>query len=774
MLSRAFYCAGKEYSAAGNFIPAPYFRKTFYVNGRVEKGSLTVGCLGFYRVFLNGRELTRGHISPFVSNLDDYIYYDEYSLRAALVEGKNVIAFVLGNGLRNCMGGYSWNFTKAPWRGSPAVAFRMEFADDEDAKVVESDGTIVTCPSPILMDDLRYGETYDATKEIKGWNTVSFDDSGWKPAVPADVPRGESRIGMQEPIVAEQELKPVEIRPGRIDKQRYDPDSYVIPYPEDEHGTEGYLYDFGENNAGIVKLHIKGERGQKVILQFGELLTKQGGLNLSNMAYAPLGYDHRIVYICKGGAEGEDYSPSFTYFGFRYVLVMGITPEQAVPELLTAVVMHTKCEILGGVSSSDEVLNKLYMASRRANLSNYFHIITDCPHREKNGWTGDIALSAEQMLLSMNPENNLREWLNNVRKAQIERGLIPDIIPTAVNWGMHETCNPWWNRVLVDVPFFIWKYRGDTEILKENATAIFRLVDMFARLQENSEDGLLNMGFGDWCPFARVFYDYPCAEVITSTFGVIETLRRAEMIFDELGMKGRALYTRDARKKLTKAADAKLINHETHTVLGNTQTGQAIGLMVGMFPPEEEQAAADVLVKLIHDNDDLLTIGVLGSRYIYEALSSHGYTDLALEVLLTERYPSMGYAVTHGHNTALPESIWEFDTQGDPGSQNHHFFGDFAGWYVRELGGLKVNPSLRDVNNVNVEPRFGTRLEQFSCWHVLPAGKIEISWKRAADGITLSLTVPEGVHGDLVLHDGFTFEDGSVKKPLAGGEYRVK
>ena len=765
MLSRKFYAGTRAYSRPDRFIPAPCLRSSFYVDGVTKKASLTVGCLGFYRVFLNGTELTRGHLSPYVSNLDDYIYYDEYDLNGRLRQGKNVLAFLLGNGLRDNMGGYSWNFHLADWTGAPAVAFCAEFTDDRGEQRLEAGPDMRTHPSPIYQDDLRFGESYDARLEMPGWTLPEFDDSAWLPAVEAPVPRGEGRIGFHAPITVERELKPISIRPSRISKQRYSPDAYVVPYPEDEHVTEGELYDFGENNAGIVRLKIKGAPGQKIILQFGELLTgPERGLNLTNMAYAPIGYDHRIVYICKGDPDGEEYTPSFTYFGFRYVLAMGLTQDQVVPETLTALIMHTKTGVRGGVDSSCDMVNKLYAASMRANKSNFFHIITDCPHREKNGWTGDISLSAEQMLLSMEPEDNLREWLYNVRKAQREDGLIPDVIPT-YKFGFHGALNPLWNKVLMDVPYFILKYRGTLDTARENADAIFRLCDLFVRLMEQDKDGLIPHGFGDWCPFGRLFFDFPTDPVVTSTFGVMEALEHAAVLFDALDMKARARFVKDARRRLKQNADRRLVNHETHRVLGDTQTGQAMGIAVGMFPADEEQAAADELARLIHENDDLLTIGCIGSRYVYEVLSSHGYETLALETLITDRFPSMGYAVAHCDDTSLPECMWPVDHEGDPGSKNHHFFGDFSGWFIRELGGLKVNPGMRDVNEIAVVPRFPAQLSRFTCYHILPAGRVDITWERTEGGITLTLTVPDEVHGILRL-------PGKDPVPAVSGTYR--
>ncbi len=168
--------------------------------------------------------------------------------------------------------------------------------------------------------------------------------------------------------------------------------------PEDE-PKEGYLCDFGINAAGNVRLGIRGERGQRVILRFGELLAKDGGLDLRGMIFEPLEYLFRTVYILKGG-DGEIFVPHFSCMGFRYCLVLGITPEQATPDLLRFEFLHSAFPKIGSFSSSDQVINRLQKAVETADLSNFHYFPTDCPHREKHGWTGDASLSGEEILLS--------------------------------------------------------------------------------------------------------------------------------------------------------------------------------------------------------------------------------------------------------------------------------------------------------------------------------------------------------------------------------------
>ena len=773
MLSRKFVAADRKTSTMTFPVPAPYMRKTVELETVPGSARLTVSALGFYRAFVNGKEITRGHLSPYVSNLDDYIYYDEYDIASLLVPGKNVLAFLVGAGFRDPIGGDPWWFNKVPWRGAPAVAFALETEENGEKTVLEADEDVKTAPSPIYLNDLRIGEFYDARNETPGWNEIDFDDSAWKNAFIVETPRGESRVGIHSPIVVEREIKPVEVRRSLIARFRIAPDEDMTPYPEDEHAMEGWLFDFGENNAGTVRLRVKGKRGQKIVLQFGEILDPAlKGLDLRNMHYLPIGYDHRSIYILKGDPEGEEYTQSFTYFGFRYCLAIGMTEEQATPDAMTALVMHSDFETVGGIESSEEMVNLMWKATQRANKSNFFHIPTDCPHREKNGWTGDISLSAEQMLLSLSVEDNLREWLYNVRASQTAEGMIPDIIPTGA-WGYrNKKLNPLWDKVLVDLPYFIWKYRGSTEVLRENATAIFRLIDLIGELTLHTENGLMPYGFGDWCPFDRVFFDYLPPEILTGTLGCLEACRRAAKIFDALDMKSRASYVRAIEARLWDSCQKHLVNHETHTALGDCQASQAMAIQLGLFPKDELPLAVQKLVEFVHAKDDLLDVGVIGSRYIFDALSENGYVDLALSTLVTTRYPSIGYCIAQG-DTSLPESLCRPDYP-DPGSHNHHFFGDCcSGWFIRALGGVHVNPFDRDASEVFIAPKFASAHESFSCWHKTVRGKLAVDWKRTGSGMRLTLSVPEGLYGEIELPEGWTFENGTSRAPLSAGSFAL-
>ena len=413
-LPNKFIKATEEFTTFERHIPAPYFRKSFFIKEKTV-ARILIGVCGFYDLFLNGKKITKGFLAPYISNTDDVVYYDEYTVE--LQKDENVIGIQLGNGFQNNPAGYIWEFDKSDFRSAPSFALSLTFKDENGNEVVIESGTdFKTAPSPIIFDDYRFGEIYDANLELNGWNNIGFDDTNWQDSINAATPKGEPRICEAEPIVFHEEKKPVSIT-----KQ-----------------GNTYIYDFGINNTGLCKLTVKGEKGQRIELQHAEQIFN-GELDLKSVWFDREMFErdkeflHKDVYVCKG-EDSESYMPTFTYHGFRYVAVSGITDEQATEDLLTYIIIHSDIKVSGGFSTSDKTVNALQEITMRSNLSNFHYFPTDCPHREKNGWTADAALSAEQMNLNLSVQNSFREWVRNICNAQNENGALP---ADATSDGLH-------------------------------------------------------------------------------------------------------------------------------------------------------------------------------------------------------------------------------------------------------------------------------------------------------------------------------------------------
>ncbi len=743
-----FIRATKEYTTFEKHIAAPYFRKKFTVDTKTQAKLLISAC-GFYELYLNGERKTKGFFAPYVSNPNDIVYFDEYTVE--LESGENVIAVQLGNGLTNNPGGYIWDFDVADFRQAPKFALSLSYTDGlGNETVIESGEDFKTCPSPIIFDDFRFGEYYDATLEINDWNKPSYDDSDWKNALSAPTPTGEFRICEAEPIVATSEISPTQIIKT----------------------DDGYIYDFGVNSTGLCRLAVNGEKGQRIEMQFAEQLT-DGKMDLRSVWFVRDFWErdkdiaHKDIYICKGDGQ-EVYCPKFTYHGFRYVTVTGITEQQATADLLTFVVMNSDVKYCGGFGTSEKMTNTLQQLTLRSDLANFYYFPTDCPHREKNGWTADAALSSEHMLMNLTVQTSFREWMRNICKAQAENGALPGIVPTG-GWGFDWGNGPAWDCVLVYLPYFTYIYRGDTQIISESAKAFEKYLNYIK--SRTNEDGLIAIGLGDWCHVGRNA-DGPKAPLwVTDTIISMDIANKAAFLFDVIGMKPQRDFAAAMADGYKAAIRQHLVDFDTMTVKGECQSSQAMGIFYGVFDEDEKDAAFKRLLEFINEQDDHMDVGVLGGRVIFHVLSAFGYSDLALKMIIRPDFPSYGNLIERGA-TSLWEQFLPYD--GVNYSMNHHFWGDISSWFIKSLAGINYNPSRRDLKSVDIRPNFVAALNDASAYFDSNFGKIESSWKRTDDGVELKVTVPQGFSGSIILPDGYCFSDGSNSRCAQSGTYNIK
>lgn len=736
-----FICSGRKYSTLEEYVPAPYFRKSFALDRLPESAEILVCGLGFYELYINGEKITKGMLSPYISNPDDVVYYDRYEVSSLLQKGENVIGLLLGNGFQNNPGGYVWDFDKAKFRGAPQVALSFAASFGKEASLYfETDETFKTAPSPIINDDYRNGEYYDARKELPGWNLPGYDDSDWTAAQMAPVPRGEA---------------------VEADIERIRPIREILPFSVTQIDG-GYLYDFREDISGVCRLEIQGTVGQKVSLYYGENIVN-GKLDRRSISFDDNDYVQKDIYYCKG--EGtETYTPTFTYHGFRYVFVKGITDHQAERSLLTCIVCHTDLKERGGFSCSDPVANQLQEMTRRSTLTNFHHFPTDCPQREKNGWTADAALSAEHVLLNLEPEKNYREWLRNIRKAQNEKGALPGIVPTG-GWGFQWGNGPAWDSVLIILPYMTYLYRHDKQIILDNSASILRYLYYLTTVVR--PDGLIACGLGDWCPVGRGADQYKSPLEFTDTVISMDLCEKAAFLFRETEQQEAAAFAESLYQRLRQAGRKHLLNLYTMTALGNCQTSQAMAIYYDLFDPAEKPKAFEQLLTMVHEQNDHMDVGVLGGRVLFHVLAQFGYSDLAYTMITRKDFPSYGYWVEKGSTT-----LWEQFLLTEDYSLNHHFWGDISHWFIRWVAGIHYNPDRK--GGLNIAPAFISELSKAQGWHQAPEGRIFVTWEKEGDAILLTIEAPEELAGWIKLPENAVFEEEKTNcKPLKSGKYSV-
>lgn len=731
-----YISAGQKFAKLNQPVPAPYVYKRFNVDSEILCGTIVIGTPGFYRLWINGHEITRGHMAPYIANPDENVYFDEYEITQYLRKRDNVIGILLGNGMQNNWGGFVWNFEQAPWRGAPKVAFCATVTlQNGETVTAESDLDCMWHESPIQWDDERMGECYDARFEVPGWNYFGDFPRSWLPVTWAPAPKGTPRLNRATPIRTECEIKPVAIIPT----------------------DDGYIYDFGVNYTGITRLKVKGTRGQVIEILHGEIVHDgkfyQKNLYFDNKeSYGAPNYVQKVIYVCAGARE-EIYEPSFCYFGMRYAKVTGIVPEQATEDLLTFVVKHTDLESAGTFTSDNDVLNALQAMTLRSDLSNFWYFPTDCPHREKNGWTGDAALSCEQFYVNFKPGADLRQWTENIRSAMLENGDLPGIVPTQ-KWGY--TIGPCWDSVLTLIPYYHYRFTGDLTLAQENAEAIDKQMHWFASLAE--ENGFIFKGLSDWC--APNHPNPYCKGDFLRTTAASVAAGRAAYLFGLLGEKEKEQFAADLSQRLRENVRKRFIDAKTGLINFEGHSGPALALYYNVCDKNEEKAIFDDLVKRIEASNYHLDVGVFGLRAVFHVLSAYGRTDLALRVITDTDCPSYGAWVKDGMTTLCeaPQGIQAVNGKGEfaPDSLNHHFMGDISSWMIQDLAGLVINPTLQDANSFVIKPHIVPTLGHVSASHDFPAGKVDVAWEVNGNEATVTINADTGVHGTFEAADGWT------------------
>ena len=736
---------------------APYVRKSFDLDTAPEKASLTVTGIGFYRLFINGAEITRGLLSPYISDPGRIIAFDRYDITRYLTAGENVIGIILGSGFRAPLVGNPRALTSSA-RGDVMCALVC----DVDGVVFEADESFKAHPSPILMNDLRYGEHYDARLEkiTEGWNRAGFDDSAWTPVRMADTPRGEQRLCKAPPIKLRHTLAPVKI------------------WREDD----AFIYDFGQNGAGLLCLHGSFPEGRRIAVEFAEYLMDGRFYNETITGGAPRTEDYpfgsqNYIYVC-GGGEAH-YKTSFTYQGFRYAKVHGITEDEAVPGLFTFEIMSSETRERGSFGCSDEILNAVQKMTREATHSNMFHIPTDCPHREKNGWTADAAVSALHMLLNLECEDVLREWMHSVCAAMAQDGAMQGCVPAAPELFYDAWNGPGWDAVIVEVPYRLMELRDDLSVSRLAAPYMFRYVAY--TLTRRNERGLVDFGLWDWMPPHDTV---KAPRELTDSLMCLDVSRKAALIYDKLGMSELSSFCFGVACGYREAIRRHLIDTDRCVAAGECQTSQSMALNMGVFNEDELPAAYAALRRFAEEVDHHVDCGVLGMRHIFRALSDGGDTEEVYRMVTNPTAPSYADMVARGETTLAED----FNAIGERiNSRNHHFLGDVSAWFIDTLCGIRVNPqmeaSLRlgmkcgkfphfdGASRVDIMPHMPEALSYAEAHHETPYGEVAVKLCRVREGwISVKVTVTGELHGRILPPEGYHF-DGCGEYPLATGEY---
>jgi alpha-L-rhamnosidase len=725
-----------------DYLPAPCFRKQFSANKTIQSARAYIVAAGLYELYINGNKTGNHRLDPAYTRFDRRNLYVTYDITSQLQQGENAVGVLLGNGWYNHQSRAVWDFERAPWRNRPTFCMDVRITyTDGTVETISTDSTWKTASSELILNSIYTGEHLDFNLRQKGWNTTVFNDDNWKNASLRQPPSLNITAQQLQPIRNVLTFSPQSVK--KIDDSTY-------------------LFDFGQNMAGVTHLKIKGEKNTIVKIKHGERLYPDGRLDMSNIDVYYRGDAENEpfqtdILILSGG--DDEFMPRFNYKGFRYAEITASRPLTLDENSITACFMHSDVAQTGKITASNPLIEKLQQASNNAYLSNLMGYPTDCPQREKNGWTGDGHFAIEAALYNFDVITIYEKWLADYRDEQRPDGVLPDIIPTG-GWGYGTDNGLDWTSAIAIIPWNIYLFYGDTKLLADCYENIKRYVDY---VDKNYPDGLTTFGRGDWVPV----HSPSNKELTSSVYYYVDAniLAQAAKLF---GKKEDEKYYSGLAGKIKNAINDKFLNRETGIYASGTQTELSVPLYWQVVPRELTAQVAKNLAAKVEETAYHLDVGVLGAKALLNALSENGYAAAAYKIAVQDTYPSWGWWIKNGATTLLEN--WDLNATRDI-SDNHMMFGEIGAWFYKGLGGIFPDPHQPGFKHIILRPNFVEPLDHFEAQYRAPCGTIVSKWVRKNNTIKYKLTIPPNATATLFLPASVK---GKKEINLTAGTYNFK
>ncbi|MBI2421637.1 MAG: family 78 glycoside hydrolase catalytic domain [Candidatus Hydrogenedentes bacterium] len=704
---------------AGEGATLPLLRKTFTVQDKAVTEATAYVCgLGHFDFFVNGAKCGDHVLDPGWTNYRKTCMYVPFDVTGLLKPGPNAVGVMLGNGMYNVTGERYTKFKGS--FGEPKLILQLEIRyADGSVETVHTDDTWRSAPSPIIFSCIYGGEDYDARMEQPGWDTAGFDDAQWGGVRIVEGPGGVLREQDSPPIKVAETLRAVGV---------------------EKRAPGEYIADLGWNLSAQPVLKVSGAAGQSVTIQVSEL---------------PDGpwKGHSYTYTLKGGGE-EVFRPRFTYFGFQYLFISGADlPEDASgtrPVLLEAGAdfITSSARPVGAFECDHALLNDIEAMITRSVRSNLQSVLTDCPHREKLGWLEVSHLMGPSIAYHFDISGLYRKICRDTAESQLESGLVPDIAPeyTRFGGGFFESAE--WGSASVQLPWFLYRWYGDEEILARQYDTMARYTRYLAGTR--NEQGLARGGLGDW-------YDWTPEKGHAGEAQLTPiALTATAMLYDNARILARVagLQGKGAEHEAFTALAAEVrgdflrayYHPQTHSVSTGSQAALACGLYFGLVPNEDRGAVLEQLVQSVESMAYRPTVGEVCFRFLVQSLAEGGRSDVLYRIL--DRTDPPGYGcMLRVYNLKTLSEQWD-----KPGSSlNHCMFGQIQEWFQGYLVGIRQVEEGAGFARLRIGPTPVGGVNAASGHFDGPRGRIEVAWTRSEDGFTLRVTVPEDTTADIVL-----------------------
>ncbi|QEG02424.1 Bacterial alpha-L-rhamnosidase [Stieleria maiorica] len=741
---------------------ARQYRKEFESGKAVKRATIYATALGIYELHLNGKRVGNAYFAPGWTDYRQRAYYNTYDVTELVQDGENAIgAWVadgwysgyVGFGLLTGMG--TEKTGRATYGKTPSVMAQLEieFADGS-RQIVATDATWkVTGDGPIQEADLLMGEAYDARKEMPGWALPGFDDSDWRSAILAEGNGNPTatfyqRRNPEQPgqgvrnVGAEAEFgfkRPnLEAFPGV--PVRVTEELPAKKLTRREPGT--FVFDLGQNFAGTIRLKVNGSAGQRLQIRYGEMLHPDGRLMTENLRKARA----TDFYTCKGDPNGETYQPQFTFHGFQFVEVSGLTSEPTL-DSVTGLVMHSDTPLVSTFQCSDPMVNQLFKNVVWTQRANFLDLPTDCPQRdERMGWTGDAQAYVATAAYNADIGAFYTKWLRELMESQRPSGAFPGYAPFPFQHGWDFGTA--WADAGVICPWTIWQFYGDTQVIEDCWQPMTRFMDWRKATSVDNLGVVHGNAWGDWLSQGE---ETPLDYIDTVYFAI-----SAKMMAEMAEATGRAGEAKSYREQFqaTKSAFQRKYLSDDGSINVPTQTAQALALFADLVPDEQREATGRHLANMLADNGNHMATGFLGTRPLLPVLSASGQHDLAVFLLQSREFPSWGYEIANGATTIWER--WDSYTKEDAfgrhnaamNSFSHYAFGAVCEWMFATLAGIqsggpgfkkiiiRPNPPSRGSNAMH-EP-----IDWVSASYESIRGMIRSDWKVDGGRFRLNVTIP--------------------------------
>ncbi|RZK81206.1 MAG: hypothetical protein EOO92_05415 [Pedobacter sp.] len=681
--------------------PAPFFRKEFSIKKKVKQAVVYVSGLGFYELFLNGKKVGDHVLAPAVSNYDkrplksllypyddqstQRVYYNTFDITSSLVTKSNALGIILGNGWYNQR---DRTVEGKMWYDVPKLIFQMEVTyTDGTSEVIVSDEKWKTSNGPLLKNGIFTGEIYDARSELGAWNHPGFNDSKWKNAILAKPPSGalHSQTAPFDKVIRT-----------------------LIPTFDGREKDSVYQYHLKETVAGWAALQVRGKAGSKMKIRY---ISEEGE-----------DYGQYDYYILKGDGI-ERWEPKFTWHAFRKIEVYS---KDVILDASSIQVrdVHTDLTTNGTFECSNPLMNRIneaYLSTQKAN----FHgsLSSDCPHRERLGYTGDGQVAMESVLLSFYAPQFYSKWLNDIDDARNHKtGFVTHTAPFGGGGG-----GPAWGSAYVIMPWLYFSYYGDTTILNQHYSGMKQWVEYLkTRTNKNALITKEEPGgwcLGDWCtpaeiqlpePLVNTAYFYRTADLMAK---IARILGKTE---DETMFSGLAQRIKIDFNKAFYNAPAK-------TYWEGRQGANVFALAFGLVPEENYDAVLNTLLGHLAKLNYHFDTGILATPLLLQVLSQNDRDDVAYKIMNQKEKPGFGYLMDERNS-----NLWEEWNGG--GSHSHPMFGSVVEWLYSGIAGIQQGDVKKGVKHFTIKPNAVGDLTYCKSSYNSPFGVLRSEWQVIEEG----------------------------------------